>query len=90
MAVYYSPLKFLHFKDHLEGLDGNLYATRYDGPTGQTYMGGSDPLIGAEYHSTSGGYYGEIGLIQAYNRALSGPEILTIFNQTRKNYINYT
>ena len=71
-------------------IDGNLYATRYDGPTGQTYMGGSDPLIGAEYHSTSGGYYGEIGLIQAYNRALSGPEILTIFNQTRKNYINYT
>jgi hypothetical protein len=71
-------------------IDGVLYSSRYDGPTGQTYMGGSDPLIGAEYHSTSGGYYGEIGLIQAYNRALSGPEILNIFNQTKKNYNYYT
>jgi hypothetical protein len=69
-------------------IDGELYATRYDGPTGQTYMGGSDPLIGAEYHSTNGGYYGEIGLMQAYNRALSGPEILNIFNQTKQNYYN--
>lgn len=69
-------------------IDDSLYSQDYGAPTGTTYMTNNSALIGAEYHSlgTASGYYGEIGLMQAYNRELSETEVAEIFNKTKGIY----
>lgn len=66
---------------YLNGVQVASVNTRF---YGGTYLG-SSPMIGGDYHSK---YLGEIPMAQAYNRALSATEILTIYNQTKSRYEN--
>jgi hypothetical protein len=69
-------------------VDGQL-VNQAQGPTGLTKYGDANAsYIGAEYHSYGNGigYNGEIGLTQAWNRALTADEILKIYESTRSRF----